>query len=166
MIQAQDIIRIGTLRRPHGKQGEIQCYAENSYWEDSDAEFLIVEIDGIPVPFRVTDWREKGADMLVFRLAGINDEEQAARLCGNEAYMLRSDLSADAEEQLTWQDLVGYSIEDTTRGHIGTVRAIDESTINTLIETDDGRLLPCHEDLIEQIDTSARILYVHLPEGL
>ena len=44
--------------------------------------------------------------------------------------------------------------------------SVDESTINTLLEMEDGRLLPIHEDLIRHIDDQQHVLYVSLPEGL
>ena len=80
--------------------------------------------------------------------------------------MLRRDLTEDEQEQMTWQDLKGYTIEDDTQGTLGKVLSVDESTINTLLEMEDGRLLPIHEDLIRRIDDQQHILYVSLPEGL
>mgnify|MGYP002521145703 FL=1 len=166
MILSSEVIRIGTLRRPHGKQGEIQCQMDNEYWDNAEADFLILDTDGILVPFRVEDWRGKGADTLIFRLSGVDTEERAARLTGCTAYMLRRDLPEEEQEQMTWQNLAGYTVEDDTQGNLGRVLSVDESTINTLLEMEDGRLLPIHEDLIRHIDDRQRILYVSLPEGL
>ncbi len=166
MISPQEVIQIGTLRRPHGKQGEVQCQMDNEYWDNADADFLILDIDGILVPFRVEDWRGKGSDTLIFRLSGIDDEEQASRLTGTTAYMLRKDLTEEEQQLMTWQDLKGYTIEDEAQGCLGKVADVDESTINTLLETEDGRLFPIHEDFIRNIDEGNRILYVAFPAGL
>lgn len=166
MITFQEVIYIGYLRRPHGKQGEIQCLTENTLWEESEARFLILERDGILVPYRVTEWREKGADMLIFRLVGIDTEPQAAVLTGTKVYMLRKDVSSESEDLLTWQDLVGYQLVDKQNGIIGTIAYIDESTINTLATLTDERLIPLHEDFIDNIDTDKRILHIDLPFAL
>ena len=48
----------------------------------------------------------------------------------------------------------------------GRVAAVDESTINTLLELEDGRLLPVHEDLIIEIDEPQKRIILDLPEGL
>lgn len=166
MIQANELIRIGTMRRPHGKSGELQCQMDNDYWDEADADFLILLLDGIFVPFRVEDWRGKGADSLIFRLKGVDTEAKALRLVNAEAYMLRRDLNEEAEEMMTWQDLVGFEVLNSEETVQGRVAAVDESTINTLLELEDGRLLPVHEDLIIEIEEPQKRIILDLPEGL
>lgn len=166
MIEQNELIHIGTMRRPHGKNGELQCQMDNAYWDEADADFLILLLDGIFVPFRVEDWRGKGADSLIFRLKGVDSEAKALRLMNAEAYMLRRDLNEEAEEMMTWQDLTGYEVLNSEETVQGRVAAVDESTINTLLELEDGRLLPIHEDLIIEIDAPHKRLVLDLPEGL
>ena len=139
---------------------------DNDYWNEADADFLILLLDGIFVPFRVEDWRGKGTESLIFRLKGVNSEEKALRLVNAEAYMLRSDLDEEAEEMMTWQDLKGYEVFNVAHDVQGRVAAVDESTINTLLELEDGRLLPVHEDLIIEIDEPQKRIILDLPEGL
>ena len=158
----RDVIKIGTIRRTHGKSGELQCHAENELWENADAEFVFLDINAIYVPFRVTDWRTKGAEELIFRLKGVDNEVAATRLVGCDAYMLRSDVAAEnAESLLTWQDLTGAKVIDTEQGELGVIRSIDETTANILAELTDGRLLPLHEDFI--VDVSREQVTITLP---
>lgn len=166
MIEQSELIRIGTMRRPHRKSGELQCQMDNAYWDEAEADFLILLLDGIFVPFRVEDWRGKGADSLIFRLKGVDTEQKALRLVNTEAYMLRRDLAEEVEEMMTWQDLTGYEVLNANRVVQGRVAAVDESTINTLLELEDGRLLPVHEDLIIEIDEPQKRIVLDLPEGL
>lgn len=166
MIEQNELIHIGTIRRPHGKSGELQCQMDNAFWDEAEADFLILLLDGIFVPFRVEDWRGKGADSLIFRLKGVDTEVKALRLMNAEAYMLRRDLNEEAEEMMTWQDLTGYEVLNSEETVQGRVAAVDESTINTLLELEDGRLLPIHEDLIIEIDAPHKRLVLDLPEGL
>lgn len=104
-------------------------------------EFIFVQRDGLFVPFRSANISE---------------------LMGEEGFVLRSDIQGEEDGLLTWQDLVGYTIEDEGKT-IGVIASIDESTINTLATLGDGRLLPLHEDFIVEIDEDARILRVNLP---
>lgn len=104
-------------------------------------EFIFVQRDGLFVPFRSANISE---------------------LMGEEGFVLRSDIQCEEDGLLTWQDLVGYTIEDEGKT-IGVIASIDESTINTLATLEEGRLLPLHEDFITEINEDARILRVNLP---
>ncbi len=160
MIALSDIIAIGSFVRTHGKAGELQCRTTNDFWDESEAEFILVVLDSIPVPFRVLDWRCKGADLL-FTLKGIATEQQALRLVGSEVYMRREDVKEQHEQGfLSWQDLVGYTINGCA------ITAIDDSTANVLAQLQDGRLVPLHEDLISSIDHDAHVITIQLPQGL
>ncbi len=103
--------------------------------------FVFVKRDGLFVPFR---------------------SEQIADLVGEEGFVLRSDVQDEGDGTLTWQDLVGFEIEDDGRV-VGKIAQVDESTINTLAILEDERMIPLHEDFIIEIDEDARILRVNLP---
>ena len=163
MITNEQVISIGRLTRTHGKRGELQCLMSNEYWDNADATFLILKLDNILVPFRVLDWRGKGSDSLIFQLDHIEDEQQAQRLVGTEAFMLLSDMNQEDEIMPTWQSLLGYRVVDTDQGDLGIVDQVDETTINTLITLNDGRLIPIHEDFIIDINSEDKQLTICLP---
>jgi 16S rRNA processing protein RimM len=163
MITSEQVISIGRLTRTHGKRGELQCLMSNEYWDNADANFLIIKIDNILVPFRVLDWRGKGSDNLIFQLDHIHDEQEAQRLIGMEAFMLISDMNQEDEVLPTWQSLIGYRVVDTDQGDLGIVDQVDETTINTLITLSDGRLIPIHEDFIIGINSEDKLLTICLP---
>jgi len=160
MIHPQDVIAIGTLVRTHGKAGEVQCRTRNMYWDEAGADFILLMLDAILVPFRVVDWRGKGEDLL-FTLKGISSEEQALRLIGADVYMRREDVKSTNEYAiLSWQDLVGYTLNGCP------ITQIDDSTANVLATLEDGRLVPLHEDLIRTVDHDKRTIIMNLPQGL
>ena len=163
MITNEQVISIGRLTRTHGKRGELQCLMSNEYWDNAEANFLILKLDNILVPFRVLDWRGKGSDSLIFQLSHIHDEQEAQRLIGAEAFMLLSDMNQEDELLPTWQSLIGYRVVDTDQGDLGIVEEVDETTINTLITLNDGRLIPIHEDFIIDINSEDKRLTICLP---
>ena len=163
MITSEQVISIGRLTRTHGKRGELQCLMSNEYWDNAEANFLILKLDNILVPFRVLDWRGKGSDSLIFQLSHVHDEQEAQRLIGAEAFMLISDMNQEDELLPTWQSLIGYRVMDTDQGDLGIVEEVDETTINTLITLNDGRLIPIHEDFIIDINAEDKQLTIRLP---
>ena len=104
--------------------------------------FVFVQRDGLFVPFR---------------------SEQISDLIGEEGFLLRSDVQEEGDGELTWQDLVSYTVEDQTAGTVGVIAHVDEQTINTLATLEDGRMMPLHEDFINAIDEDAHVLHVSLP---
>lgn len=163
MITNQQVISIGRLTRTHGKRGELQCLMNNEYWDNAEANFLIIKLDNILVPFRVLDWRGKGSDSLIFQLDNITNEQEAQPLIGAEAFMLLSDMNQEDELLPTWQSLIGFHVLDTDQGDLGVVEDVDETTINTLITLNDGRLIPIHEDFIVDINAEDKRLTICLP---
>ncbi len=163
MITNEQVIAIGRITRTHGKRGEIQCLMDNEYWDNADATFLILSIDNILVPFRVLDWRGKGSDSLIFQLDRITDEQTAQQFIGNQAYMLKSDISEEDEIMPTWQSLLGYRVLDTDQGELGTITDVDETTINTLVTLNHSQLIPLHEDFIINIEPDKQLITICLP---
>ena len=111
--------------------------------------FVFVKRDGLFVPFRA---------------------EQITELVGEEVFVLRSDVQDEGDGDITWQDLVGYTIMDEgvngETKEVGKIAHVDESTINTLAILEDERMIPLHEDFITEIDEDAHVLRVQLPFAL
>ena len=111
--------------------------------------FVFVKRDGLFVPFRA---------------------EQITELVGEEGFVLRSDVQDEGDGDITWQDLVGYTIMDEGANgetkEVGKIAQVDESTINTLAILEDERMIPLHEDFITEIDEDAHVLRVQLPFAL
>lgn len=166
MIRSEEIVGIGRITRLHGKKGEVQCLLSNDVLYDADFEFVFLRLDGLLVPFRVTEWREKGSDSVLLCLDGVCSEQSALRLVGAEVYLLRKDCAAAAEGQeeslLVWQDLTGYRLWNADGEDMGRIVSVDETTANTLCRTDKDMLFPLHEDLILRLDTDRKELALGL----
>ena len=168
MIQENEVILLGTCTRTHGRRGELHIISDNDLLSQADdPQFVLFRLNEILTPFRLTEWREKGANAYIVSLDGITTEEQAQRLCGNSVYLLRRDLTDDPDEPLiTWQDLIGYEVIDNEMGSLGQIKNVDDSTLNTLFLLDNDVVIPAHEDFITEINSEARQLHVSLPAGL
>ena len=155
-----NLVPIGYIRKLHGTTGDVQCQVDNDLFFEADPDFVFLELDAINVPFRVLDWRSKGNDVLL-QLKGVNTEQTANRLVGAQTF-----IEYEAEEDapsLTWQDLTGLRVIDEDQGELGRIERVDETTANTLLFLDNGRILPIHEDFIIAIDdTTLTTHYTYL----
>lgn len=173
MIREEDVVEIGKFQKTHALRGELNAIldVEPEYLEDHNP--LIVVVDGIMVPFYAESVRPKGTTSYLVKLDGVNEVDEANKFVNKAIYGLRCDLAnyydVPEEEIVFDSDLIGYDVEDLELGHIGKVLAIDDSTINTLLDVDgpDGEIyIPYNEDFIDAIDDENRKIIMDLPEGL
>lgn len=169
MILPESISAIGTLGKPHGIKGEI--VATLDYDIDVTAlRCIILDIDGIYVPFFVSAVRPKSAESVLLTIDGITDESQAAALSGKTLFALNEELGEeDSDGGFYVEDLVGYTLYDTGDSRIGVIEDVEDSTANTLLMVrHDGEIVyvPVAEELITGWDSENRTLTMNLPEGL
>lgn len=164
-------IAVATVIKTHGIKGELNVeLTDNAEPEEDFVEgaCLIVEIDGLDVPFFVASARPRGADSMLLTLDGIDDESQAAALAGHTLYIYAD--ASEADDGLTAGELIGYSIalSGEEGAVIGTVEELVELTPGCWYFKlrDSGRLIPAVDEMIEDVDSSRLLITMNLPEGL
>jgi 16S rRNA processing protein RimM len=166
MIKKEEVYRIGRLGKTHGVRGEISFLLDDDVFDRTDADYLILDIDGILVPFFFEEYRFKTDSNALIKFDGIDTQERARELTGCDVYFPRS-LADEDETSVSWAELVGYSLIDSNTGNtIGEIVAIDDTTINILFELTDGKLIPASDELIQHIDTKQHQIEINLPEGI
>ena len=166
MIRKEDVYRIGKLGKTHGVRGEISFLFDDDVFDRVDADYLILSIDDILVPFVIEEYRFKTDSNALMKFEGIDTQERARELTGCEVYFPH-ELADSDEDTISWAAIVGFDITDADSNRtIGRIAAVDDSTINILFELEDGRLIPASEDLITAIDQQARTITMRLPNGL
>ena len=166
MIRSEEVYKIGKLGKAHGVKGEISFLFDDDVFDRTDADYLVLDIDGILVPFFVEEYRFKTDDNALMKFEGIDTQERAKELTGCDVYFPR-ELSETDEDHLSWAAIVGYELIDARTGtSAGHIASIDDSTINILFELEDGKLIPASEELITNVDTKKQQIFINLPEGI
>jgi 16S rRNA processing protein RimM len=166
MIHKEDIYQIGKLGKTHGVKGEISFLFDDDIFDRVDADYLILKVDGIFVPFFIEEYRFKSDANAIIKFEDIDTQERARELTGCEVYFPR-ELADSDDDSISWAAIVGFDIIDAESGNkIGRISTIDDTTINILFELEDGSLIPASENLITAIDQQARTITMQLPEGL
>ena len=166
MIKKEEVYKIGRLGKVHGIRGEVSFLFDDDVFDRVDADYLILDIDGILVPFFIEEYRFKSDANALMKFDGIDTMERARELTGCDVYFPR-ELSDEDNEHISWAEIVGYKLVDAETGTtVGTIASVDDTTINTLFELEDGRLIPASEELIQNIDTKKHQIETKLPEGI
>lgn len=166
MIRKEDVFKIGRLGKSHGVKGDISFPFDDDVFDRVEADYLILDIDGILVPFFIEEYRFRNDTTAIIKFEGVDSQERARELTGCYVYFPR-ELADSAEDGLSWSAIVGFYILEVKSGKvIGRIASIDDSTLNILFCLEDGRLIPATDDLITAIDQQARTITMHIPEGL
>lgn len=182
MIRKTDLVKIGKTAKAHGIRGEVTFHFTNDSFLDSettpeeraknDPAFLIFELDGIFVPFRLEEVRLKTGSSAFVKFKNVDSESQAARLVNREVWFPKDRFREEEELEdgaFTWNHLIGYALTDEKYGMVGRITGIDDSTLNTLFEVEGKSgmiVIPASEEWITHIGEERKELFVLLPEGL
>lgn len=168
MIGRDEVTSCGSVLRSHGVDGEVVVPLSAGLIEDSGMPCLVLEMDGILVPFFIESFRSRGASSALVKFEGIDSLEQAESLRGKSVWLLRRYIDGN-EEDFSPEMLTGLRAEDVNAGYIGIVDAVDDSTANVLFRVVDGtreHILPASPELVERIDFKEGVIVFNLPEGL
>lgn len=166
MIKEDEVYKIGRIGKPHGISGEVTLRFSDDVFDRVDADYLVLMVDGILVPFFIEEYRFRSDEVALVKFEDIDTKDRASELTGCDVFFPRH-LADAGDDVLTWSQIVGYDIVDVLSDKtIGRIEAVDETTINTLLELSDGTLIPAADEFIEDIDHEERKLTMRLPEGL
>ena len=166
MIKQEEVYRIGRLGKAHGIKGEVSLQFDDDVFDRVDAEYLVLDVEGILVPFFMEEYRFRSDTVALVKFCDVDTQRRASELTGCDVYFPRA-LADEDEEHVSYAMLVGFDVVDVRTGNkVGTIAAIDDATVNLLFELEDGRLIPASDDLISDIDMKQGEIRMNIPEGL
>ncbi|MCX6329806.1 MAG: ribosome maturation factor RimM [Bacteroidia bacterium] len=161
-------ILFGRIAKVHGYEGAVTVKLEKAFIENiPELESVFLEIDGIPVPFFISDSEYQGADILKLKFEGYESVEKVSEFTGCKIFLT----SGKTEENIIdLNGLSGYKVYKIDNRLVGTVIDVIENPGQLLmkvrIKKDKEILIPLHEDFIIKTDNKKKIIKMNLPEGL
>ena len=166
MIKQEEVYKIGRLGKAHGVKGEVSLLFDDDIFDRVDCDYLILEVDGILVPFFIEEYRFRSDTVALMKFEDVDTQQRASELTGCDVYFPRS-LAADDDVPPSLTLLVGFDLVEANGGRpVGRIADIDDTTANLLFELEDGRLIPANDDLITDSDMKGRVISMTIPEGL
>ena len=166
MIKEEEVYKIGKLGKTHGVKGEISFLFDDDVFDRVDADYLVLMIDGILVPFFMEEYRFRSDTTAIVKFEDIDTQERARELTGCDVWFPRALADSD-DDTITWAAIVGFDIIDANSGKpVGRIASVDDTTLNILFCLEDGRLIPASEDLITGINKENKQITINIPEGL
>lgn len=163
-------ILIGNIANIHGIKGEIKIYP---YTDDI---FNLLDLKSIYLDKTLKEkYKIKRArvhkNMLVIKLEGINDANEALKLKTKDVYIPRDDLKELEDDTYYIEDLLGSCvIEEKTQEIIGKLTYVFNTGANDVYEVEKEDkvkiYLPAISQVIKKVDIESKKIYVDLMKGL
>lgn len=166
MLLLSELAPIGVIRKTHGFKGEVKIsiYPEA---EELEPEFLMLKIEGKPVPFKVAQISGMSDDWTV-KFEDINDDQTARRYLNCTVLVPKDEIDApDIPHDIS--GIIGFQIADRNLGNLGVITDFIPRQEQPLIEMqylNQVHLIPVHPDIILQIDDQKKVVHTNLPDGL
>ena len=96
MIRQEEVYKIGRLGKAHGVKGEVSFQFDDDVFDRTDADYLILDIDGILVPFFMEEYRFRSDALALVKFCDVDTQERASELTGSNVYFPRA-LAEDEE---------------------------------------------------------------------
>ena len=170
MIGKEDKLFLGTISKPHGTKGLLLIRLRNFKAEElKKMEWVFVEIDGLPVPYFMEEFRENSGETIIVKFGEIDSEMTARALSGCEVFISGKNIKRNKRKVSDTLSISGYRVIDRKLGFVGIAQGITEITSNPQLNiTNNERewLIPAHEDIICEINQSKREIIIDAPDGL
>lgn len=112
-----DFYKIGKIGKPHGVKGEVSFMFDDDVFDRTDADWLMLSVDGILVPFFLEEYRFKSNETALVKFCDVDTQDEARELTGCDVFFPRH-LADEDEGHLSWAQIVGYTLVDATTGRV------------------------------------------------
>ncbi len=153
---------MGLITKPWGKKGEVRVKTPYppSFFINKRVFVLISE-------YRVVSARKLKGEMVVLKLSGIEDINQAETLRNLYIEVEEKDLEPLRENEYYVYQLLGCKVFDENYGFLGTVRNLHEWAPYWTLEVFGERevLIPFVSEFVIEVDPEKKEIRTKLPKG-
>lgn len=169
-MKKEDCFYLGKIVKKYSFKGEVLAKLDTDQpelYEHLDAIFL--ELRNNLVPFFVESSQLHKSELLRIKFEDVDEEADADAIMKCGLYLPLDLLPKLEGNKFYFHEVIGFTIEDVNFGKVGTIKAINDSTAQSLFEIDSNGvevLIPMNDEFIVKIDRENKTVLVETPEGL
>ena len=169
-MKKEDCFYLGKIVKKYSFKGEILAKLDTDQpelYENLDAIFL--NLRNNLVPFFVERSQLHKSELLRIKFEDVDEEGDADAIMKSDLYLPLDLLPKLEGNKFYFHEVIGFTVEDVNYGKVGTIKAINDSTSQSLFEIDrDGIeiLIPLNDEFIVKVDRENKTVLVETPEGL
>ncbi|PNQ75102.1 16S rRNA processing protein RimM [Hanstruepera neustonica] len=169
-MKKEDCFYLGKIVKKYSFKGELLIKLdtdEPELYENIDA--LFVDLRNNLVPFFIESSQLHKSDLLRVKFEDVDAEADANALIKCDVYLPLEFLPKLEGDKFYFHEIIGFKVIDKSRGNIGVIKSVNDSTAQALFEIDHGGkeiLIPMNDEFIVQVDKVKKEILVDTPEGL
>jgi len=169
-MKKEDCFYLGKIVSKYSFKGEVLVKIDTDEPEIyENMESVFVSLRNSLVPFFIEKCVLHKSTLLRIRFEEVTNEDDADKVMGCELYLPLKFLPKLSGNKFYFHEVIGFSVEDSTHGNIGTITNINDTTSQALFEIEkDSKeiLIPINDEIITKLDRKEKTIYVTTPEGL
>ena len=186
MAGYDNLQQVAQVLKSNGTDGELVMSFREIAPEDINLqEPVFIIFDGLPVPFYIESFTQRGNSKALVRLTGIRSMEDVDEISGKAVYIEEDNLPEMSLEEDGFAALVGWTLLMPSDCHVAPLPAMTEENGDLYevgeitdfidipnnpcieVETENGAvMIPLHEDLILSVDPEYQEIIMQIPAGL
>jgi 16S rRNA processing protein RimM len=170
MIDLSDYIVVGDVTKTHGVRGQIVLQLNDLSFENIlKLESVIIEMDGLPVPFFIDSFTKRNNNSIILTIEDISNEQKAEKFIDKIVYLKPEDIRQEKPIISSADKLLGFTVIDNKKGKLGILEEILDNQYNPLLRILDGKkevLIPFQAEFILKIEKKSKTIIVETPLGL
>ncbi len=171
MLRAEDLKLLGVFLKTHGIGGHLVLKLSFFTEEElEEGEPVFIVIDGIPVPFFISEFRYTDDYTALVKFDETHTSEEASEFVNCSVYSEKHKFKETRQQDNGGYDkFKGFRVVDEYFGESGILQEIIEFPENPVMRIDnDGAeiLVPFHDEIVKYIDHNSRVIFISAPDGL
>ena len=169
-MRKEDCFYLGKIVKKYSFKGELLAKLDTDQpelYEHLDAIF--VQVRNNLIPFFIESSQLHKSELLRIKFEDVNSEGDADTLLKSELYLPLELLPKLEGNKFYFHEVIGFKIIDKNFGEVGVIKAINDSTAQSLFEVDRNGVeifIPMNDEFILKVDRMAKTILVETPEGL
>jgi len=167
-IPAEDFLTIGTIRKTHGRHGEVSVEIQTDFPDRFEGGEELLLTDGRTAAARLLEGSRFCKGRVILKFAGCDSIAAAEMLVGSSIVVPQKARRPLPPGVVYLADLIGCTVREMGR-KLGVVETLAETGASVLLQvrTPEGELLvPFAAEICQKVDVEKQEIQVRLPEGL
>jgi 16S rRNA processing protein RimM len=169
-MQKEECFYLGKIAKKFSFKGEVLIYLDTDEpYLYENLESVFVELHKNLVPFFILKSGIHKNNFLRVKFEDVNSEEDADEIMNADVYLPMSFLPKLEGNKFYYHEITNFLVEDVRLGKIGTVKRVNDTNYQPLLEIMNGEveiLVPLIDDFIIEVDRKNKIFKMDIPEGL